>query len=83
MTYAPRPSEFVPFFEAPAAKKSAVKPAARRPGLLRRLFDAVVESRQRTAEREAVRYLARSGGRFTDAVERELTDHLIRGGWLR
>jgi hypothetical protein len=41
-------------------------------GLLPRLFDAVIASRQRQAEREVVWYLQRTGGKFTDATEREI-----------
>jgi len=46
--------------------------AARKPGLLRRMFTALQEARMRDAEREIARYLARSGGRFTDESEREI-----------
>ena len=52
------------------SKASTAKPASR--GLLRRLFDAMAASRQREAEREIAFYLQRTGGKFTDAVEREI-----------
>lgn len=41
-------------------------------GLLARLLDAMVVSRQRDAEREIARYLAGSGGKITDETEREI-----------
>ena len=54
-------------------------PAARAPahrGILRRMFDALIESRQRKAEREIAAYIAHSGGRLTDSIERELMDRV-------
>ena len=41
-------------------------------GWFRRLLSALMESRQRQADREIGRYLAGSGGRFTDETEREI-----------
>jgi hypothetical protein len=78
MTYAPRPTEFVPFFQAPAA---ADRPAGKSHGLLRRLLDAVFVSREQEAERAAARYIARAGGRLTDEIERQITDRIITGNW--
>jgi hypothetical protein len=52
----------------PSAVPADTKPA--KPNLIRRLFAAVIKSRQRRAEREIARYLAQSG--FTDAAEREI-----------
>src|ERR1700716_695165 len=62
MTYAARPSEFVPCLRQHAA---GGRVAAKRPGILRRLLDAVYISRQQQAEREVVRYLEGTGGRPT------------------
>jgi len=45
---------------------------APRRGLLARIFDAMVASRQRQAEREIARYLRNSGGKITDEAEREI-----------
>jgi hypothetical protein len=50
---------------------------------LRRIYDAVFESRQKQAERMIAAYLERTGGRFTDDIERRLTDRLISGDWRR
>jgi hypothetical protein len=41
-------------------------------GVLRRLLDAMTASRTRQAEREIARYLAHTGGKFTDESEREI-----------
>lgn len=41
-------------------------------GLLMRLFDAMAAARMRQAEREVARYLAETGGKFTDESEREI-----------
>ena len=54
-------------------------PAARAPahrGILQRMFDALFESRLRKAEREIAAYIAHSGGRLTDSIERELMDRV-------
>jgi hypothetical protein len=53
-----------------SAAPADAKPA--KPSLVRRLYAAVIESRRRSAEREIARYLAQSGMKFTDAVEREV-----------
>jgi hypothetical protein len=55
-------------YYAPAARNAA------RRGILRRVFDAMFETRQRKAERDIAAYLARSGGKLTDSIERELMD---------
>jgi hypothetical protein len=41
-------------------------------GLFRRLFDTIVEGRQRAAEREIAVYLESRGKFLTDAAEREI-----------
>lgn len=48
------------------------QPAARQPGLFRRLLDGLMAARMRQAEREIAIYLERNGGRFTDETEREI-----------
>jgi hypothetical protein len=84
MTYAPRLNEFVPYLDAKAATVTAPAPAApRRRGFLHRLLDAVFASAERQAERDVAEYLARSGGRLTDSIEREMTDRIIYGAWRR
>ena len=47
-----------------------------RPGLLRRLLDALVASRLQQTEHEIARYLESTGGKLTDTVEREIEERL-------
>jgi hypothetical protein len=81
MTYVARPSEFIPN-RASRPSDCVVRPT-RRPGLLRRIYDAMYRSRQMQAEREVAAYLESTGGRFTDDIERRLTERLISGNWPR
>ena len=79
MTIAARPADFhsnIAAYRQPAAVK-----ATPRRTILRRVFDAVFETRQRHAERVVEAYLARTGHRFTDSIERELNDHMFNSGW--
>lgn len=50
------------------------KPAAPAtgPSWLSRLFASMTAARMRQAEREVARYLADTGGKFTDEAEREI-----------
>jgi hypothetical protein len=50
-------------------------------GVLQRVFDAIQRSRQRHADREIAAYIARSGGRLTDAMERELMERVSRSAF--
>jgi hypothetical protein len=43
----------------------------RKRGLLGRFLDGLIEARHREAEQQVARLLARSGGKFTDSLERE------------
>ena len=54
----------------------STKRASRR-GLLFRLFDAMMASRQRQVDREIARYLAGTGGKFTDEAEREIERRVL------
>ena len=78
MTYLARPNEFIP--SRPAGRADGV---ARRPGLLRGLYEAMLRSRQTQAERVVAAYLESTGGRFTDEIERRVTERLITGEWRR
>lgn len=53
----------------------AVEPRIRR-SFWKRMFDALVETQQRRAEREIARYLASHGGLMTDGMEREMMHRL-------
>jgi hypothetical protein len=50
-------------------------------GILLRIFNSIFESRRKQAERHIADYLARSGGRLTDNVEREMMQRLLTGDW--
>jgi hypothetical protein len=79
MTAAAHPAVFQSNITA-YRRPSAINTAPRRT-ILRRVFDAVFETRQRHAERVVEAYLARTGHRFTDSIERELNERLLNGGW--
>jgi hypothetical protein len=81
MTYLARPNEFLPSCEGPPAGHAGR--VARRPGLLRRISEAMHRSRQTQAERAIAAYLETTGGRFTDEIERRITERLISGEWRR
>ena len=81
MTYLARPNEFIPSRGCRPA--DPVGGSARRPGLLRRIYEAMHRSRQRQADRVVAAYLETTGGRFTDEIERRITDRLITGEWRR
>ena len=46
-------------------------------GFWRRVFDAMVASRQRQVEREIARYLGDTGFKFTDEAEREIETRIL------
>jgi hypothetical protein len=65
-----------------AAKAGAKSRAdAKEPRLLGRIFDAMIESDQRRSDREIEGILARSAGRFTDAMEREMFERQYASNW--
>jgi len=79
MTYAARSTDFrrrVAF-----GGQAADSEAAARPSVLTRLFNAVFENREREAARDIEVYLARTGYRFTDSIEREINERHFKGGW--
>ncbi|HWK94560.1 MAG TPA: hypothetical protein VNR39_03965 [Pseudolabrys sp.] len=51
-----------------------------KPGLLRRLFDTLFETRETRAQRALDEYIAQSGGRLTDSIEREIGLRILEGG---
>ena len=55
------------------AFKTTYAPAkAPKRGLLGRLLDVITAARMRQAEADVARYLADTGGKFTDEAEREI-----------
>lgn len=53
--------------------------ACARRDILRRIFAATERWHQRHAEQEAGQFIAEHGGRLTDNVERQLTEHFNGG----
>lgn len=49
--------------------------------LARRLTYPLVEQRQREVDREIAGALARSGGRITDSIEREIMQKALASDW--
>jgi len=77
MSYLPRREDFGPLPKSAGPSKLDAK---ERPGMLRRVFDAFMRSRQRDVDRRIARFLAaRSGGQLTDNLEREISQHLMSG----
>jgi hypothetical protein len=58
------------------------RPAAstHRPGLVARLYAALVRARTREAERRIGAYIHAHGGRLTDDIERRILDDVIKTG---
>ena len=63
---------YAPSAVAPRDLAPTYVPASNRRGLLLRFFDAMIELRQRQADREIARYIRDNGGRLTDNTEREI-----------
>ncbi len=57
----------------------ATNPAPK-PGLIRRLLATLFEARHRRAQRAVDEYIAQSGGRLTDSLEREIGERILEGG---
>jgi hypothetical protein len=54
---------------------------ARLTRLARRLTDALEAPRRTEVDREAARFLAQSGGRLTDSMEREIFRKVFASDW--
>ena len=50
--------------------------------ILRRIVAAIERSDQRRVEQEAARFIAKHGGRLTDDLERQLTEHFKSRSFL-
>lgn len=79
MTHAAHHNEFARYAGDNVASQR--NPVAKRPGILRRVFNAMIESRQRQTNRQIAHYLAQSGGRFSDEVERDLMRRVSTSNW--
>ena len=78
MTYAAHHAEFSHYADHKSAPEHG---AANRAGLLRRVFEAVFESRQRQADKQIARFIASAGGRLTDDIERRMMARLTTSDW--
>lgn len=84
MTYAAGSTEFHP--SSQPYRKTASVPAKQPQttpsnGLLRRLLDAIMDSRQRHIQRDVERYIATHGSKMTDALERDINNRTLGDGW--
>jgi len=52
---------------------------SRKPGILRRIVNAMERDRSRQLDGEMADILVRSGGRFTDSIEREMERQITFG----
>ena len=77
MTYAAHHRDLAYVGEAATTSDAAANKA----GVLRRIFDAIFESRQKQADRDIAAFIAQRGGRFTDELEREMTHRLMTSNW--
>ena len=79
MSYAAHHKDFGSLVSNQVPRRRSV---AKKPGVLRRIFDAFMESRQRDVDRQVARFLAaRSGGTLTDGLEREISQRLLTSNW--
>jgi hypothetical protein len=79
MAYVARQTDF----QAPAEpyRPTAGVSEPPRRGLLRRFFDAIMEGRQRRAQRDIEHILAHHSRTLTDAFEREMGARMFGGDW--
>jgi hypothetical protein len=79
MSYAAHRRDFGSFADK-ARSKTETPP--RRAGILRRILDAFIDSRQRDVDRQIARFLAaRSARTLTDDLEREISQRLSTSNW--
>lgn len=79
MTYAAQHKNFDLYVSDAAAPKRGA--AVKKTGALRRIVDAIFESREKQADREIARILTGSGGRLTDDIERQMMQRLSPKNW--
>jgi hypothetical protein len=64
-----------------AAKAASLTPKSRKTLILRRILDSLSAWDQKQKDREIGRLLARSGGRFTDSLERRVMQCVMASDW--
>jgi len=80
MSYAAHHKDFGSLVPNQVPEKAAA--VANKPGVLRRIFDAFMQTRKRDVDRQVARFLAaRSGGTLTDSLEREISQRLLTSNW--
>jgi hypothetical protein len=80
MSYAAHHKDFGSLVRNQVPEKAAA--VAKKPGVLRRIFDAFMQTRQWDVDRQVARFLAaRSGGTLTDNLEREISQRLLTSDW--
>jgi hypothetical protein len=57
------------------------KAAAKAPAILRRVFGAIFPSREEQRDAAVAAFLARSGGRLTDDLERQIERREMASNW--
>ena len=65
-----------PLDTSAAVDHSTARP---KPGLFAQLLDAIMESRQRQAEREIARLIELRGGKLTDSLEFQISQRVLQG----
>lgn len=65
--------------DAVSSPSAVAAQTERRPGFFTRVMYAMMEARQKQAEREIAQYLALTGGKLTDDAEREIERRILRG----
>ncbi len=64
------------------SRRSARASAIHKPRFLQRVFGAIVKTREQELDRQVAAALARSGGRFTDSIERNMYQrHIFGSSW--
>lgn len=79
MAYVARQSDF--HVHTALERPTEVAPPQPYQGLLRRIFEAVMDARQQRVQREIDRFVAQRGRKMTDSLEREINDRTFRNGW--
>jgi len=80
MSYAAHHKDFGSLVPNQVPERAAA--VAKKPGVLRRIFDAFMQTRKRDVDRQVARFLAaRSGGTLTDSLEREISQRLLTSNW--
>ncbi|HEU4661258.1 MAG TPA: hypothetical protein VFS63_11405 [Pseudolabrys sp.] len=69
---------FFSYARAPVGYADIRARETRRPGIFRRMARALIDARKRQADRAVAAYLARTGGKLTDSVEREIERRFYR-----